>query len=232
MINLNALFLKKKKNILIISILVICIVATTFMIVGADQLDSDDNLSATNAFGAADSNESQSVTNISGATDSDESKSLPYQSRTESNNEDDVSTAVSHDCIIPDDDSFIDIYTPRKGATQKEADQTVLTTDKTSYEYDEEIIFSVESLYEDDYLCYGYNYIVQYYNSDIGEWKNCVKAYSYNDIGILGLGTATESIKISDRLNNIADKYRIILDMSVNDFRVNLISNEFTIQFE
>lgn len=200
------MFNKKRKFItLFISIFVIFIVTTVFLTVVANQDDNDISIPSQTK---------------------DEAKSFE-----KSNISNEVTAPESYKPDSSDNSVFFD-YTAREGATQEEADRTTLTTDKTLYNVDEKITVTIKSLYKDDLLGYGDDYIVQYYDSATGEWKNSEKLYFTKDIAINARGIGTFSFKLTDRSDNIADKYRIILQVFVNGYLENLISNEFSVQFE
>lgn len=127
--------------------------------------------------------------------------------------------------IIPED------LKPRKGATKEEAEQTTLTTEKSVYIFNEIISFTVKPLYENDVIGFGENYYVQYYDVNTKEWTRCPKDYPVTDnyYYFFGKGPYTKSFTLSERVDNVADKYRLAYDIWVNEYKVNIVSNEFTI---
>lgn len=146
----------------------------------------------------------------------------------------DMPGVVSTECSLSGESARPDISEPdfsaRAGAAKEEAEQTILTTDKNAYCFDDKVILTINPLYDNDLLFYGHNFIVQYYDNILNEWKNSKKEVYFTEEGLLALGSATETFKLSDRVEEAAEKYRIIFDVYVNDFPVKLISNEFSIQ--
>jgi hypothetical protein len=123
-------------------------------------------------------------------------------------------------------------YKPREGATREEAVQTTLTTDKTSYNYTDVIAFTVNTLYKDDVISFEENYYVQYYDANNKEWLRCPKEYAIIALAGYTKGTLNKKFRLMERVDNVAVRYRLVYEPYINKFKVELISNEFTIDWE
>lgn len=140
----------------------------------------------------------------------------------------DTSQQISDDNV---DIPYPDGYTPRKGATKEEAEQTTLTTDKQVYIFDEIITFTIKPLYEDDVILFDQGYYIEYYDNNTHEWSRCPKEYVVQALAGVQKGSFERKFLLSERVDNIAPKYRLVYTISVNQFEVKLISNEFTIEW-
>ena len=123
-------------------------------------------------------------------------------------------------------------YVPRNGATKDEANQTKVLLDKDEYSLDDKVTVTIQCPFEDDYIGYGNYFNVEYYDETTGEWKSTGKTYSAFDMAYFGLGSVMYVFKLSDRANDVGEKYRVVVEgITVNDYLLDtLYSETFTIK--
>lgn len=110
------------------------------------------------------------------------------------------------------------------------AKQTRLLTDKNSYSGDDEIRFEIVPPSENDVVSYGYGCRIQFWDDASNEWKNSEKQFGYVESLLVSEGTASMSVVFSERCSEIADKYRLALEISVNSSEyAEVYSNEFSV---
>lgn len=125
-------------------------------------------------------------------------------------------------------DEYEDV--PREGATKEEAEQTKLLIDKDKYSIDDIVTLTIQCPFENDYISYAVTYIVEYYDETEDIWKLTGKEFTAPEVGIIAHGSATMDFKLSDRAIDVGDEYRVVLEATVNNFPLKLISDTFTIE--
>ena len=89
---------------------------------------------------------------------------------------------------------------------------------------------TIQCPFENDYISYAVTYIVEYYDETEDLWKLTRKEFTAPEVGIIAHGSATMDFKLSDRAIDVGDEYRVVLEATVNNFRLKLISDTFTIE--
>ena len=118
---------------------------------------------------------------------------------------------------------------------QTEPLEIVMTTDKTEYTIDEEIVLTFVANDETAELNYGEHFLVEYWDEEAKEWKDCEKDFIILEEGYSCIGKGTYTFTLSERADAGYPKYRVKGRFLTNRFFANkttgctIYSNEFTI---
>ncbi len=110
--------------------------------------------------------------------------------------------------------------------------KTKLITDKNEYSRDETVTFQIIPPKETDYVAYGRDCKVQYWDESSSSWKYSDKQYEYFEDMFQSKGDSWFDFVFSERCDETAPKYRIALNVILNrpiGISVEIYSNEFTI---
>ena len=117
---------------------------------------------------------------------------------------------------------------------QTEPLEIVMTTDKTEYTIDEEIVLTFVANDETAELNYCY-VTVEYWDEEAKEWKDCEKEFSITEEAHRCIGKGTYTFTLSERTDMGYPKYRVKCSFWADRFFANktkdctVYSNEFTI---
>ncbi|MBR5286919.1 MAG: hypothetical protein IKU30_08490 [Clostridia bacterium] len=118
---------------------------------------------------------------------------------------------------------------------QTEPLEIVMTTDKTEYTIDEEIVLTFVANDETAELNCGQDFFVEYWDEEAKEWKDCEKDFIILEEGCSCIGKGTYTFELSERADAGYPKYRVRNRFLSNRFFANkttgctIYSNEFTI---
>ena len=118
---------------------------------------------------------------------------------------------------------------------QTEPLEIVMTTDKTEYTIDEKIVLTFVANDETAELNHGDDFLVEYWDEEAKEWKDCEKDFIILEEGYSCIGKGTYTFTLSERADAGYPKYRVKGRFLTNRFFANkttgctIYSNEFTI---
>ena len=118
---------------------------------------------------------------------------------------------------------------------QTEPLEIVMTTDKTEYTIDEEIVLTFVANDETAELNYGHDFFVEYWDEEAKEWKDCEKDFIILEEALFCNGKGTYTFELSERADAGYPKYRVKRFFRANRFFADkttgctVYSNEFTI---
>ena len=114
----------------------------------------------------------------------------------------------------------------------------VMTTDKTEYSIEDFVVLTFVANDKDAELNYGHNFSVEYWDTEVSEWKDCKKEYIVLEESISCIGGGTYKFKLSERIDVGYPKYRVKQHFNSNRFFADktsgstVYSNEFTVKAE
>ena len=142
--------------------------------------------------------------------------------------------SVSNESLA-DDNSSIESVEPKPDTRDdKISECVVITTEKTEYSVDEtmKVFLSTNHKDPDDLIYYGDRFWFEYYKD--GEWHKCEKDFMWTEealcFGAISQYEATHYIKISERIDEGYEKYRVVSEFRSDKHKPGLIySNEFVL---
>ena len=162
-----------------------------------------------------------------------QSEDIPEASNVES------SESISDESLanesLADDNSSIESIEPKPDTRDdKISECVVMTTEKTEYSVDEKMKVFITTNHKDlnEEIYFGEYFYFEYYKD--GEWHRCEKNFECHDLGWCldeyNQYEETYHIKISERIDEGYEKYRVVNEFSSVKHKLGLIySNEFVL---
>jgi hypothetical protein len=167
----------------------------------------------------------------SNATESDATESNAPESDAESSAESSEPEISEPESDAPESDAESSV----PDFEQTEPLEIVMTTDKTEYTIDEEIVLTFVANDETAELNCGHDFFVEYWDEEAKEWKDCEKEFSITEEAHRCIGKGTYTFTLSERTDMGYPKYRVKCSFWADRFFADkttgctVYSNEFTI---